>query len=59
MYANAGNVPARGVWFVVGRHQQNQTLPTATENPPSRTENGGAGLNSAVDVLYAMDRLIS
>ena len=59
MYANAGNVPARGVWFVVGRYQQNQTLPVATENPPSRADNGGARLNSAVDVLHAMDRLIS
>jgi len=59
MYANSGTVAARGVWFVVGRHQQNQTLPSATEHSQSATENDGATLNSAVDVLNAMNRLIS
>jgi quercetin dioxygenase-like cupin family protein len=59
MYANSGTETARGVWFVVGRHQQNQTLPSASERSQSATENDGAALNSAVDVLNAMNRLIS
>lgn len=55
LYSNTGEVPARGVWFVVGRRHQNQTMPSpvgttaeSREEPP---------LNSAVDVLQAMDRL--
>lgn len=55
LYSNTGDVPARGVWFVVGRRHQNQSMPSpagrsaeSSEEPP---------LNSAVDVLQAMDRL--
>jgi transcriptional regulator with XRE-family HTH domain/uncharacterized cupin superfamily protein len=55
LYSNTGSVPARGVWFVVGRRHQNQSMPSpvgataeSREEPP---------LNSAVDVLQAMDRL--
>jgi transcriptional regulator with XRE-family HTH domain len=51
LYSNNGSTVARGVWFVVGRRQQNQAMPTAP----------GAGrspaLSSAVDVLRAMDDL--
>jgi transcriptional regulator with XRE-family HTH domain len=50
MYLNSGDVPARGVWFVVGRRAQQSAMPDATVPiRPSR------GLNSAVDVLRALD----
>jgi transcriptional regulator with XRE-family HTH domain len=52
LYSNNGTVVARGVWFVVGRRQQNQAMPTAPGEDPART---GAPLSSAVDVLRAMD----
>lgn len=57
LYSNTGSVPARGVWFVVGRRHQNQTMPSpvgTTSEPPKEVP-----LNSAVDVLQAMDRLRS
>jgi uncharacterized cupin superfamily protein len=59
MYTNHGTVAARGVWHVVGRRQQNQEMPTAPENPNSRVKKGGTDLNTAVDVLDALDRFIS
>lgn len=49
LYVNDGDVPARGVWFVVGRRQ--------TGTPPSRAAADCAGLSNAVDVLRAMDRI--
>ena len=57
LYSNRGTVPARGLWFVVGRRQHNQAMPApagavATERPHVEGE-----LTSAVDVLQAMDRL--
>jgi transcriptional regulator with XRE-family HTH domain len=52
LYSNNGATVARGVWFVVGRRQQNQAMPTA---PGSDAARSGAPLSSAVDVLRAMD----
>jgi quercetin dioxygenase-like cupin family protein len=52
LYSNRGDVPARGIWFVVGRRQQNQAMPTA----PGEAGRGEQ-LASAVDVLRAMDDL--
>ena len=52
LYSNNGTTVARGVWFVVGRRQQNQAMPTA---PGSDAARAGAPLSSAVDVLRAMD----
>jgi DNA-binding XRE family transcriptional regulator/quercetin dioxygenase-like cupin family protein len=52
LYINKGSVPARGLWFVVGRRQQNSTMPIAPDSPA-----GDGALNSAVDVLRAMDSL--
>jgi transcriptional regulator with XRE-family HTH domain len=54
LYSNNGSTVARGVWFVVGRRQQNQAMPTA---PGAATGKTGAPLSSAVDVLKAMDDL--
>ncbi|MHA6669967.1 helix-turn-helix domain-containing protein [Homoserinimonas sp. A447] len=54
LYSNQGKTPARGIWFVVGRHQQNQTMPSAP-GAPSRPL--GSPLSSAVDVLRAMEGL--
>jgi transcriptional regulator with XRE-family HTH domain len=54
LYSNNGTTVARGVWFVVGRRQQNQAMPTA---PGSENGRAGAPLSSAVDVLRAMDDL--
>jgi DNA-binding XRE family transcriptional regulator/quercetin dioxygenase-like cupin family protein len=51
LYTNRGSTIAKGVWFVVGRHQQNQELPTA----PGTEQQPNANLGSAVDVLQAMD----
>lgn len=53
LYSNHGDVPARGVWFVVGRREQNARLPTA----PNATAREQGGLSSAVDVLHAMNAL--
>ena len=56
LYLNRGDVVARGVWFAVGRRQQNRTMPSA----PGADQNLGASvtpLASAVDVLRAMDNL--
>ncbi|HEX7835577.1 MAG TPA: helix-turn-helix domain-containing protein [Pseudolysinimonas sp.] len=53
LYSNNGDTVARGVWFVVGRRQQNQAMPTA----PGGESGRGAQLSSAVDVLRAMDDL--
>lgn len=55
LYSNRGTMPARGVWFVVGRRQQNLVMPSAGGAAVARGD--GAGLSSAVDVLRAMDTL--
>lgn len=54
LYVNEGTTPARGVWFVVGRRQQNQAMPAA---PGTGAVAGNAPIGSAVDVLRSMDEL--
>lgn len=54
LYSNRSDVVARGIWFVVGRRQQNLTLPAAPGAAVLRT---GIPYGSAVDVLRAMDTL--
>lgn len=54
LYSNRGSVPARGVWFVVGRRQQNLSMRVADG---SEAHGNGNSLSSAVDVLRAMDSL--
>jgi transcriptional regulator with XRE-family HTH domain len=49
LYVNNGRVPARGVWFVVGRRQ--------TGDQPRGPAAAPADLSNAVDVLRAMDRI--
>ena len=51
LYSNQGSTVAKGVWFVVGRRQQNQELPPA----PGGDSALGGNIGSAVDVLRAMD----
>jgi len=41
----------------VGRRQQNQTMPSASGADPLLSRASDAPLNSAVDVLQAMDDL--
>lgn len=65
LYMNRGAVPAKGVWFVVGRRQPYQGAPdasaapvassTAAPRPPAAGAGGGAQISSAVDALRAMD----
>lgn len=52
LYVNEGSVPAKGLWFVVGRREFSQEMPGSGE--PERAD---GHLASAVDVLQAMDRL--
>ena len=59
MYTNHGSVTARGVWHVVGRRQQNESLPVAPPRPLDARRPGGPGLSSAVDVLKAMEHGIT
>ena len=54
LYSNRGTAPARGIWFIVGRREQNQAMPDA---PGAPEFDAAAPLNSAVDVLRAMDGL--
>jgi transcriptional regulator with XRE-family HTH domain len=56
-YSNNGDVVARGIWFVVGRRQQNQAMPSANGANPFLSRGSDAPLTSAVDVLQAMDDL--
>jgi transcriptional regulator with XRE-family HTH domain len=56
LYSNRGTTPARGVWFVVGRREQNRTMPAAFGADRSPVS-AAAPLSSAVDVLRAMDNL--
>lgn len=54
LFSNHGTTAARGVWFVVGRRQQNRAMPAA----PAGDQGERVGtLGSAVDVLRAMDNL--
>lgn len=53
LYLNHGDSIARGIWFVVGRREQNQAMPAA--GGPGSAPTGSIG--SAVDVLRAMDDL--
>ncbi len=53
MYVNNGSVPARGLWFVVGRRDVSENLPTSGVPKPGPADQ----LNSAVDILQAMDKL--
>lgn len=53
LYSNRGSTIAKGVWFVVGRRQHNQSIGDA---PGAEPIAGGAPA-SAVDVLRAMDDL--
>lgn len=56
LYINNGTTVARGVWFVVGRRQQNQAMPSAAgTSGAGRARDSDTPLNSAVDVLQAMD----
>jgi quercetin dioxygenase-like cupin family protein len=52
MYINEGTVPAKGLWFVVGRREFSNEMPES-----GHPERAAGGLSSAVDVLQAMDRL--
>ena len=56
LYSNRGDVIARGVWFVVGRRQQNLAMPNASAEDQGLAS-GSVPLGSAVDVLRAMDNL--
>jgi transcriptional regulator with XRE-family HTH domain len=58
LYSNHSDAVARGIWFVFGRRQQNQSMPApAGAVAPERATDADGQLNSAVDVLQAMDRL--
>jgi quercetin dioxygenase-like cupin family protein/DNA-binding XRE family transcriptional regulator len=59
MYANHGAVVAKGVWNVIGRRQQNDAMPSAPESNSQMGTERLSELNSAVDVLQAMDRMKS
>lgn len=55
LYTNRGDAVARGIWFVIGRREQNQAMPAAPSiAAPAAKAHPPA---SAVDVLQAMDRL--
>ena len=56
LYSNHGDKPARGVWFVVGRRQQNLAMPDAP-GAEAGAPDAATPLGSAVDVLRAMDHL--
>ena len=54
MYSNEGDVPARGIWFVIGRSPQPATA-TGGDRTSARGPQGDGSVSSAVDVLMAMD----
>jgi len=58
MYTNDGSKVARGVWHIVGRRQQNQSLPTAPASTYAISRDRPE-LASAVDVLKAMENVSS
>lgn len=53
LYVNSSDAIARGIWFVVGRREHNQSMPSAGQNLGAPRDTIG----SAVDVLRAMDDL--
>ncbi|NNN08202.1 MAG: helix-turn-helix domain-containing protein [Acidimicrobiaceae bacterium] len=57
MYFNHGNAPARGVWHVIGRRQQNQSLPVAPEYQISVARRNISAITSAIDALNAMENV--
>ncbi len=54
LYTNEGTTVAKGVWFVVGRRQHNESMPDA---PRAESLAAGSPIGSAVDVLRSMDEL--
>ncbi|WP_253259882.1 helix-turn-helix domain-containing protein [Subtercola boreus] len=57
MYVNNGAVPAKGLFFVTGRKAFAESTPEAGSADTSGSDARGSDLNSAVDVLQAMDRM--
>lgn len=64
LYTNRGTVPAKGVWFAVGRRQPYAMVPDASAGASAQGSTPaqagapiqpGAPINSAVDALRAMD----
>lgn len=53
LYVNQSGAIARGIWFVVGRREHNQAMPSAGQQLSAPRET----IESAVDVLRAMDDL--
>lgn len=53
LYLNQTDRIARGIWFVVGRREYNQSMPAAASTGPTSP----TSIASAVDVLRAMDDL--
>lgn len=53
LYVNQSDAIARGIWFVVGRREHNQAMPSAGQQLSAPRET----IESAVDVLRAMDDL--
>jgi transcriptional regulator with XRE-family HTH domain/mannose-6-phosphate isomerase-like protein (cupin superfamily) len=57
MFSNQGTVPARGLFFVVGRRQQYAEAPDAPGSHAMPEHDPDSQLTSAVDVLRAIDHL--
>ena len=57
MYVNRGLIPARGVWHVIGRRQQYQSLPVASPSALTIARRNVTGITSAVDALNAMENV--
>ncbi|WP_368499143.1 helix-turn-helix domain-containing protein [Herbiconiux sp. A18JL235] len=57
LYSNQGSVPAKGVWFVFGRRQHNQSMRDAPVVSSAAAVGSASAPGSAVDVLRAMDGL--
>jgi transcriptional regulator with XRE-family HTH domain len=57
LYANNGSAPAKGVWFTVGRREDNPALRDVPVTVANTAGNAAGELSSAVDVLRAMDDL--
>lgn len=53
LYLNRTDRIARGIWFVIGRREHNQSMPAAS----GVGQSAPASIGSAVDVLRAMDDL--
>ena len=53
LYVNHTDQRAQGVWFVAGRHEHNEAMPSA----PGAAPRDPGTLSSAVDLLRAMDDL--